>query len=103
MNHLENQAKSVGLCRLGKQRVEGIKSSIIEGKKRKDGKPYKGWLNHPCTVMWRPYLNALKHYTNIIITEWMDRGYNNNMEFYEFNDMVKPHWIGKEEFHSSHR
>ena len=33
----------------------------------------------------------------------MDRGYNNNMEFYEFNDMVKPHWIGKEEFHSSHR
>ena len=33
----------------------------------------------------------------------MKRGYNNNMEFYEFNDMVKPHWIGKEEFHSSHR
>ena len=54
--------------RLGKQRVEGMQIiNAIEGKKRKDGKPYKGWLNHPATVMWRPYPNALKHYTNIII------------------------------------
>ena len=85
-------AKVLDWRRLGKQRVEGMQIiNAIEGKKRKDGKPYKGWLNHPCTVMWRPYLNSLKHYTNIIITEWMKRGYNNNMEFYEFNDMVKPH------------
>ena len=53
--------------------------------------------------MWRPYVNALKHYTNIIIMEWVDRGYNNNMEIYDFNNMVKPHWLGKESFHSSHR
>ena len=63
----------------------------------------QGWQNHPATVMWTPYVPALKHYTNIIIMEWIDRGYNNNMEIYDVNNMVKPHWIGKEEFHSSHR
>lgn len=90
--------------RLGKQRVEGMQIiNAIEGKPRKDGKPYKGWINHPATVMWRPYLNALKHYTNIIIMEWIKRGYNNNMKMYEYNEITKPHWIGKEEFHASHR
>ena len=77
--------------------------NAIEGKPRQDGKPYKGWLNHPATVMWRPYVNALKHYTNIIIDEWIKRGYNNNMKMYEYNIITKPHWLGKEEFHSSHR
>ena len=90
--------------RLGKQRVEGMQIiNAIEGKLRQDGKPYKGWLNHPATVMWRPYLNALKLYTNVVITEWKDRGYNNNMQYYTFNNVVKPHWLGKEAFHSSHR
>ena len=90
--------------RLGKQRVEGMQIiNAIEGKPRKDGKPYKGWINHPATVMWRPYLNALKHYTNIIIMEWIKRGYNNNMKMYEYNIIEKPHWLGNEAFHSSHR
>ena len=90
-------AKVLDWRRLGKQRVEGMQIiNAIEGKKRKDGKPYKGWINHPATVMWRPYVNALKHYTNIIITEWVDRGYNNNMKLYDFNNMIKPHWLGKE-------
>ena len=91
--------------RLGKQRVEGMQIiNAIEGKPRKDGKPYKGWLNHPATVMWRPYLGALKLYTNIMIEEWKHRGYNNNMDLYDLgNKMTKPHWLGKKEFHSSHR
>ena len=90
--------------RLGKQRVEGMQIiKAITGEKRLDGKPYKGWINHPASVMWKPYPEALKHYTNIMITEWMRRGYNNNMEIYDVNNMVKPHWLGKEEFHSSHR
>jgi len=97
-------AKVLDWRRLGKQRVEGMQIiNAIEGKKRKDGKPYKGWLNHPATVMWRPYVNALKLYTNIIITEWIARGYNNNMEIYDVNNVVKPPWLGREDFHSSHR
>ena len=35
--------------------------------------------------------------------EWIKRGYNNNMKMYEYNEITKPHWIGKEEFHASHR
>ena len=97
-------AKVLDWRRLGKQRVEGMQIiNAIEGKKRKDGKPYKGWLNHPATVMWRPYVNALKHYTNVIIREWIGRGYNNNMEIYKIKQIEVPHWLGKESFHSSHR
>ena len=98
-------AKVLDWRRLGKQRVEGMQIiNAIEGKKRKDGKPYKGWLNHPATVMWRPYIDALKVYTNVIIKEWIYRGYNNNMNLYVVSNRVKfPHWLGKESFHSSHR
>ena len=100
----EESARILDWRRLGKQRVEGMQIiKAITGEKRLDGKPYKGWINHPASVMWKPYPEALKHYTNIIIMEWIDRGYNNNMEIYDVNNMVKPHWLGKEEFHSSHR
>ena len=83
--------------------------NAISGVPRKDGKPYKGWTNHPCSIMWKPYLNALKHYTNVMIREWIDRGYNNNMELYDVDEMVKddmvefPHWLGDNRVHSSHR
>ena len=61
-------AKVLDDRRLGKQRVEALQIiKAITGQKRLDGKPYKGWLNHPCSVMWRPYVNALKHYHNIMI------------------------------------
>ena len=53
--------------------------------------------------MWTPYVPALKHYTNIIITEWISRGYNNNMEFYDIDNLIMPDWIGNEKFHASHR
>ena len=83
-------AKVLDWRRLGKQRVEGMQIiNAIEGKKRKDGKPYKGWLNHPATVMWRPYVNALKYYTDVIIEEWIRRGYNNNMELYGAYELVE--------------
>ena len=100
----EESASVLDYKRLGKQRVEGMQIiNAISGVPRKDGKPYKGWLSHPCSVMWKPYTNALKHYTNIIILEWVKRGYNNNMQLYEFDDLEMPHWIGNEAFHSSHR
>ena len=92
-------AKVLDWKRLGKQRVEGMQIiNAIENPNK------QGWQNHPITIMWTPYLSALKLYTNVIIQEWMSRGYNNNMKFYDLgNRMTKPHWIGKEEFHSSHR
>ena len=106
-------AKILDWRRLGKQRVEGMQIiNAISGVPRKDGKPYKGWTNHPCSVMWKPYLPALKLYTNIIITEWIKRGYNNNMEYYDVpgcpitdidTDIEMPHWLGDDRIHSSHR
>ena len=100
----EKSAQTLDWRRLGKQRVEGMQIiNAITGKTRKDGKPYKGWINHPCSVMWKDYGPALKHYTNVFIQEWINRGYNNNMEFYDTGKIIMPDWIGNEKFHSSHR
>ena len=91
--------------RLGKQRVEAYQIiSAITGRTRKDGKPYKGWVNHPCSVMWRDYVNALKLYYNDCIDVWKGRGFKNTME-YELieGEFVLPNWLGNEKFHSSHR
>ena len=100
----EESAKVLDWRRLGKQRVEGMQIiNAISGVPRKDGRPYKGWFNHPCSIMWNPYLQALTQYTNVIIQEWVNRGYNNNMEMYEVKNMELPYWIGDERVHSSHR
>ena len=91
--------------RLGKQRVEAYQIiSAITGRPRKDGKPYKGWINHPCTVMWRDHVNALRLYYNDSIEEWVSRGFRNTMEFETIiGKFTLPDWIGMECFHSSHR
>lgn len=92
--------------RLGKQRVETYQIiSAITKRPKLDGTPYKGWLNHPCTVMWKDYVSALKLYMNYSITEWISRGFHNTMqvEELELSNVVLPPFIGNERFHSSHR
>jgi len=92
--------------RLGKQRVETYQIiSAITRRPKLDGTPYKGWLNHPCTIMWRDFVPALKLYMNYSIYEWISRGFNNSMmiENVTEDQVVLPHWFGNELFHSSHR
>jgi hypothetical protein len=92
--------------RLGKQRVETYQIiSAITRRPKLDGTPYKGWLNHPCSVMWKNYVPALKLYMNFAIQEWIRRGFQNTMEFenIEKTDIIIPSFIGNEKFHSSHR
>ena len=100
--NFKKTAKVLDYRRLGKQRVEGMQ--IINAIENPNP---QGWKNHPIVIMWTPYTECLKLYTNTIITEWIERGYNNNMRFYDIKpnmDMIDiPHWLGKEEFHSSHR
>ena len=91
--------------RLGKQRVETYQIiSAITRRPKLDGTPYKGWLNHPCTIMWKDNLNALKEYLNLSISEWVNRGFKNTMEFEEIDGPIEyPVFIGFDRFHSSHR
>lgn len=95
--------------RLGKQRVECLQLlRAIAGES-------SGWINHPCTRMWRDYPHALVHYSFTVCIEWQSRGYrdsclekikelslthgwNLDEDKYEF-----PDWLGREEFHASHR
>lgn len=87
--------------RLGKQRVETFQVLNI----LLDRTSSKGWRNHPVTRMWTGYENALKLYQNITITEWVNRGYNNNMLFEEvdYDDLTMPDWFGRDDIHRSHR
>ena len=91
--------------RLGKQRVETHQIiNAITGRPKLDGTPYKGWLNHPCSVMWRNYVPLLKQYFNASIDEWESRGFKNTMvrEVVEDN-VLYPEWWGNKKFHDSHK
>ena len=86
--------------RLGKQRVAAMQilNIILERTDR------PGWRNPPIVRMWDGYSAALQLYFNMCVEEWINRGYNNNMLLEDITeDIVYPHWLGNEKFHSSHR
>lgn len=87
--------------RLGKQRVEAMQilQTLEHG---------SCWQNHVAVRMWRGYEDALKLYTNVIISEWKRRGFKNSMNFYAlpmwFGDNIRlPKWLGDPRLHLSHR
>lgn len=88
--------------RLGCQRKEAKQMiDIITS-----AKTYKTkWIeNHPCTQMWKKHIHALKYYFNVISEEWVSRGYQHNLGFYELPDQFDlPRFLGNEDFHSRHR
>lgn len=54
--------------------------------------------------MWIGYNNALKQYYNIIVQEWINRGYKNNMQFLRiYGKTIYPTWLGVRKFHLSHK
>lgn len=88
--------------RLGKQRVE-----VFQILKALSDSNY-GWQNHPAVKMWRGYKGALVSYGMSICLEWISRGFQDTCagKIYSFEDkspIVFPPFIGKNEFHSSHR
>ena len=86
-----DSAKVLDTKRLGKQRTEA--RTLWRGH----------WTNHPASKMWRGYDNALALYTNVIIQEWISRGFNNNMELLPINgEVVYPPWLGGD-IHATHR
>ena len=93
----ERSAAVLDYRRLGKQRVEAqqILNAI-------DSSDY-GWQNHPAVGMWRPYRDALVLYRNVMIGEWVSRGYNNTMPYLCHDEPILPDWLGDERLHASHR
>lgn len=86
--------------RLGKQRVETYQIlNILLNRTEK-----KGWINHPAVRMWKNYESALQLYQNYTISEWIKRGFENNMSFETLLIEARmPFWLGDEKLHRSHR
>ena len=82
-------AKILDSKRLGKQRVEAKQIiNIITNKAVSEA-----WKNHPAVLMWKPYPNELKYYYNIMVKEWINRGYKNNMTLYNVKSPIHMPWF----------
>lgn len=104
-------AKVLDYKRLGKQRVEAkqLIDLLTNEEKRKNSK----WRFHPAAKMWSENVDALKCYYNCILSEWIERKYNNTMNFYFdipiYEDFIISHkdkmpwWLGYIPLHASHR
>ena len=97
----EDAAQVLDYRRLGKQRVEGLQIVNILSTPNYAG----AWVHHPAIKMWRGYENALKLYVNAMIREWKERGFRNNLPYYELDpaEIVYPWWLGDPRFHDSHK
>jgi len=94
----EETALALDWRRLGKQRVEAQQIlNALEGTKQ-------GWANHPAVLMWEGHEAALRLYRNIVIREWVARGYRNTMPLTRSGGQVRmPWWLGDQSFHAAHR
>lgn len=77
------------------------------GKRNKNGK--LAWENHPAVKMWKGYEFELARYARVICQEWIDRRYKDTI-LQKIGDLMlvtdnlsRPHWIGDENLHKSHR
>lgn len=83
-------AKLLDNKRLGKQRVEAKQIlNALHGKS-------KGWRNHPATLMWYGYENALKYYHDCMVSEWLHRGFRNSMPLLYVDDLGEPRTYWRE-------
>lgn len=103
-------AKVLDRARLGKQRSECNQMLAALGRPMKNayGLPCgfpKSVPNHPATLMWKGYENALALYAMIVAQEWGSRGYENNVDFALglLGPPVTPPWLGDPSLHASHR
>ncbi len=91
-------------ARLGKQRVEAMMIlRYLRGLYK-----FGGWRNHPATLMWRGFEDALRVYLYQMIREWTRRGHKNTIRVrlpagFASGATAMPWWLGDERLHSSHR
>lgn len=91
-------ARDLDWRRLGKQRVEAYQLwRALTG-------VTKGWRNHPAARAWEGCTCALAMYTNVMIQEWIDRGYKNTMQALPHCKNPRfPWWWGNMHVIMSHR
>jgi hypothetical protein len=98
----EESAYVLDRQRLGKQRVET--KQILQTLLGESA----GWRHHPAVKMWAGYESALCRYGQMCRT-WSSRGYIDNLygffeEKYGALPLTgDPLWVGKTDFHASHR
>ena len=96
-------ARCLDRQRLGKQRVETLQ--ILKALDN----PLYGWQSHPSVLMWKGFSQSLVLYGLDVCKEWISRGYSDSclVKISLFRDenlpLQTPWWLGREEFHSSHR
>lgn len=67
-----------------------------------------GFVFHPMTMMWIGHEDGLRYYINLCISEWVYRGYKNNMKFHlifvqsENDTPPLPWWVQCPALHYSH-
>ncbi len=108
--------------RLGKQRVEALQllQTFMPNYQS------KAWRNHPARLMWKRNVISLACYGLAVCDEWLMRGYKDTCydkimslafeyaelgkpwEYYRPHiELIsiehKPEWLGREDFHASHR
>lgn len=100
----KKSANSMDNKRLNKQIVEVYQ--IL----RAINKETKGWQNHPATIMWKGYENALALYGLFCCQEYFIRTLNihaliRNIGLYHNKhiSVEYPWWFGLDQFHKSHR
>jgi hypothetical protein len=118
----QKTAEVLDMRRLGSSKNEAkIMINTLLGKS-------KGWASHPATLSYVGHVDALKLYFNIILQEWLKRGYNSEMKFFDLSDHLKvksklpkkfrplcknykiqdydiemPWFIGNDDYHYSHQ
>lgn len=92
----EDSSRVLDWRRLGKQRVEArqILQTLLFGSR---------WRHHPAVLMWQGHIAALIEYSNVMIREWVRRGYKNTLPILAVQRIVLPSWFGCSVFHASHR
>jgi hypothetical protein len=94
-------AESLDYRRLGKQRVETYQ--ILRSLTGLS----KGWVNHPCTKMWKGYESTLRKYGIAICETWIKLGYKDSLLEKISNINVpetdEPPWLNDPELHRSHK
>jgi hypothetical protein len=99
--------------RLGKQRVEAkqILRVLVDehGLFGAEAKP--NWTEHPAVKMWRGHEVCLGLYGVAMCEEWRRRGFQDNtldqicmlIDVAEPSSILPPDWLGREDFHLSHK